>query len=118
MVHGSTMLTRDVNVCIAFEQDNVQKLMDCLQPNNPVFRDHCRMPYNKLEVFKNIYLSTDLGPIDCLGEIKGLSDYEALTELSETFTLGEYHAASSHWTPSSAPRKRWAANVTCIQWRF
>lgn len=88
-IHGSSMVTQDVDVCVSLKQENLQKLMDCLQPYNPVFRDPRRIPFTQLQPFKNIYLITDLGRLDCLGEIKGLGSYDQLMEQTETFPVDD-----------------------------
>jgi hypothetical protein len=34
-------------------------------------------------MFKNIYLNTDWGILDCLGDVAGVGDYDAVLEHSE-----------------------------------
>ena len=81
MLHGSTLVTRDLDVCIVLNAENVARLRE-------VFRDlrpRHRFSSPKLSfldnpepgvALNNLYLETELGPIDLLGSVKGVGDFE------------------------------------------
>ena len=75
------MVTRDVDVCMPFTKENLHRLEKALSGLNPVHRQTPQLlPFSVAEDFprglKNVYLRTDLGVLDCLGEIKGVGDFE------------------------------------------
>lgn len=81
VLHGSTLVTRDLDVCVPLNGDNVLRLRE-------VFRDlqpRHRFSSPKLSfldtpepgvALNNLYLETEFGPIDLLGSIKGVGDFE------------------------------------------
>lgn len=80
MLHGSTLVTRDLDVCIVLSPDNVARLREALRDLQP----RHRLSTQKLSfldspepgvALKNLYLETDLGPIDFLGSILGIGDF-------------------------------------------
>jgi predicted nucleotidyltransferase len=81
MLHGSTLLTRDVDVCAVLTPGNIGKLRDAFGEFHPVHR--LSSPQRSfLDVpdagvtLDNLYLNTDLGTLDVLGSITGVGDYE------------------------------------------
>lgn len=95
--HGSSMLTQDVDVAIAMNEQNLLKASKALEAFSPRFR-HKEPPIffdeeqAKKSDWKNLYLETDLGVLDCLGEVKGVGDYDACVKGSveveiEDFTM-------------------------------
>ena len=81
VAHGSSQVTQDIDICISLEPDNLEKLKHAVTPINPVHRiGNKRKTFDEegdaLYNFKNIYLTTDYGQLDCLGEILGLGSYE------------------------------------------
>ena len=81
VVYGVTLVTRDVDVCLPFTEGNLRKLEKALAGLHPVHRQTPQQrPFSVAEDFprglKNMYLRTDLGILDCLGEIKGIGTYE------------------------------------------
>jgi len=83
IVHGVTVVTRDVDVCLPFTADNLSRLEVALAGLHPVHRltPHA-MPFRVADVgpgtVKNLYLKTDVGVLDCLGEITGVGDFAAV----------------------------------------
>lgn len=80
MLHGSSLLTRDLDVCAILEPGALEKLRDAFRDAHPVHRlssptrsflDHPE-PGTSLD---NLYLRTDLGTLDVLGRITGVGDY-------------------------------------------
>lgn len=86
-LHGSTLVTRDLDVCIVLSPDNVARLRETFRDLRPKHR----LTTQKLSfldnpepgvVLKNLYLETDLGPIDFLGSIEGIGDFERVRDAS------------------------------------
>jgi len=78
VIHGSSQVTQDLDICVSLNPKEIEKLRRLLEPFHPVHRmTPRRLPFNlfpgDIENVKNIYLSTDLGPLDILGEITGIS---------------------------------------------
>ncbi len=80
VVHGVTLVTRDVDVCCPFTQENLRRLEEALADLHPVHRmTPQRLPFvlepGLDQRLKNLYLRTDLGVLDCIGEVAGIGDY-------------------------------------------
>lgn len=93
VVHGCTYVTQDIDICCNFSADNLLALQKALKELNPVHRMTPKRPKLKLTVesctrFKNLYLDTDIGQVDCLASIQGLGDYQDVEKLSEIRDLG------------------------------
>jgi len=85
MLHGSSLLTRDVDVCTALTPANVEKLRDAFRAFHPVHR--LSSPQRSfLDVpeagvaLDYLYLNTDLGALDLIGRITGVGDYERVAQ--------------------------------------
>jgi len=82
-VHGSSRLTRDVDVVYARSRENLARVVRALAPHSPYLRDTPPgLPFHWEEATLarglNFTLTTGLGAIDLLGEIVGGGGYEAL----------------------------------------
>ena len=83
VLHGSSMVTRDLDVCATLSSENLQKLRDVLRDLNPVHRiaserqSFLENPEPGVSV-RNLYLQTDLGALDLLGEITGVGDLQQI----------------------------------------
>jgi predicted nucleotidyltransferase len=83
MIHGSALITKDVDVCAVLSAENVEKIRRAFADINPVHRQTHRLlsflehpaPGQQLV---NLYLSTDKGVIDILSSILGVGDFEQL----------------------------------------
>jgi len=95
--HGVPVATFDLDICCPFGEENVQKIESAVKDLNPVHR----LTANKLPLeqtrssfkdLKNIYLQTDLGKLDCLGEVSGLGSYEQVFQQSilHTMSFGQF----------------------------
>lgn len=94
VAHGSNLLTRDVDVVCSMDQKNLHLLFKALEDLHPVHRmTPQRLPFTRTQIedgnIKNLYLSTDWGQLDCLGEIKGIGDYAACLARSVGVRLGD-----------------------------
>lgn len=79
-IHGSSLNTRDVDICIRLSLENLMRLQTALADLHPVHRSRPDIPFvvtaENWERFKNLYLKTDLGIVDCLGEVLGVGGYD------------------------------------------
>jgi hypothetical protein len=90
--HGVPLVTRDIDVCLPFTEQNLLRLETALADLHPVHRQTPqRLAFSVAEDFprglKNIYLRTDWGVLDCLGEIKGVGSFEATLRRSVVIEL-------------------------------
>ena len=74
VVHGSAMLTNDVDVCAVLSPENVEKIRMALADIHPVHRiTHQRLSFLKYPApgqdLVNLYLETDDGILDILSNI-------------------------------------------------
>ena len=81
VAHGVTLLTQDIDVCCPVTADNLMRLQAALADLPPVHRMPPERPPLRLTPetateFRNLYLETDWGQLDCLGEILGVGDYD------------------------------------------
>lgn len=83
VTHGSSYVTRDVDVCLILSPENVAKLRKAIADLHPVHR----MTPRKLsflthpettEPVQNLYLQTDIGVLDILSSVLGVGDFERL----------------------------------------
>jgi hypothetical protein len=93
VVHGCTYVTQDVDICCDISAANLLALQKALKNLNPVHRMTPQRLKLKLTAescarFKNLYLDTDIGQIDCLGYVQGLGSYEDIRPLSEIRDIG------------------------------
>ena len=86
--YGVTLVTEDVDVCARFTPENLHRIEGAFK----AFHPRHRLTANKLPLeltdelcgsLKNIYLTTDLGILDCLSEVAGIGDFEAVLRQSE-----------------------------------
>lgn len=85
--HGVPVATFDLDICCPFGEENVRKIESAVKDLNPFHR----LTANKLPLeqtrgsfkdLKNVYLQTDLGKLDCLGEVAGLGGYAQVLQQS------------------------------------
>jgi hypothetical protein len=80
MLHGSSLVTRDLDVCAVLSRENVGRLREVLRDLSPTHRQTPQRlsfldnPGPDVEV-RNLYLGTTLGPLDILSSIVGVGDY-------------------------------------------
>lgn len=81
VVHGSAQVTQDLDICLLAKASVVEELRRILAPLHPMHRmTPQRLSFltepRDISSIKNIYLDTDLGPLDILSDIKGVGDFE------------------------------------------
>jgi hypothetical protein len=84
-VHGSTRLTRDVDVVYARDPANLARLVAAIGPLNPTLRGAppdlpFRFDVATIGAGLNFTLTTDAGDLDLLGEIVGGGTYDNLVQ--------------------------------------
>jgi len=94
VVHGCTYVTQDIDICCDFSPANLLALQGAISDLHPVHRMTPKR--KKLELteqasgqFKNLYLDTDIGQLDCLSFIDGLGDYSQVKRESELIEVEE-----------------------------
>jgi len=79
ITHGASYVTQDVDVCAPLDFENLQRIAKALEGTHPRHRDSPNeIPFDlerHRSGLKNLYLMTDLGPVDFLGVIPGIGDY-------------------------------------------
>jgi hypothetical protein len=92
LLHGSSLLTRDVDVVCPMDSENLERIFEALAELNPCHRmTPQRLPFTLDQAraggLKNLYLATDWGQLDCLGEIKGLGSFQDCLPLSQSLRI-------------------------------
>ncbi|MEO6567874.1 MAG: nucleotidyltransferase [Opitutaceae bacterium] len=88
LTHGSSLITRGLDICAVLTIENVEKLRRALSEWSPKHRMttqrlsflHHPVPGTQLE---KLYLETDVGVIDILSSILGVGDFERLRAKAE-----------------------------------
>ena len=83
--HGSSLVTQDLDVCAPFTPDNVPRILNAIDGLNARFYPRPDLPIirnepEKFVGYKNLYLRTDLGKLDILGELPGVGTYDEIKE--------------------------------------
>ena len=80
VAHGVTMVTRDVDICCRFSADNLMRIQTAFAGLHPVHRSRpdlaLELTPEQCATLKNLYLKTDHGAVDCLGEVLGVGDFD------------------------------------------
>lgn len=81
VLHGSTLVTRDLDVCTVLTATVVDKLRNVLADLSPVHRiGGGRLSFltepGPGSAVRNLHLETDAGAIDLLSSITGVGDYQ------------------------------------------
>jgi hypothetical protein len=97
VTHGSTMVTHDLDICCEFSADNLSRLQNALADLHPVHRlTRQKLPLiikpESCSRFKNLYLETDFGILDCLGSVLGIGKFKKVKESSVLIETPGRHA--------------------------
>jgi len=87
IVHGASCVTEDLDLCIAFEKGNLEKMLKAFSNLHPEHRlvgktSPITETAEKLSAFKNLYFKTDLGFIDILNEVSGIGAFSEVDKHS------------------------------------
>ena len=84
VVHGSTLVTQDLDICTSMSIENIEKMRSILKDYNPIHRMNRKAALSfldhpkSLEGLNNIYLDTDLGVLDILSSTEPAGDFETI----------------------------------------
>lgn len=83
VLHGSSYVTDDLDVCALLTPENISKLRVALGDLHPVHRiTHKKLSFlehpPKGQKLLNLYLETDAGVVDVLGAILGVDGFDTL----------------------------------------
>jgi hypothetical protein len=91
-IHGSPLLTDDLDVCCRMTEANMRRLIAAIGPLNPVWFDPRRVPLPRdpaeLAKFRTMLLLTDLGRFDVLKEVEPIGHYDAVLAESQAVHVG------------------------------
>jgi hypothetical protein len=86
VAHGVTLVTRDVDICCRPTEANWMRIQKAFADLRPVHRSRPDLPLDltpeQCATLKNLYVRTDLGVVDCLGEVLGLGDFDEVARHS------------------------------------
>jgi len=94
IIHGSTRTTQDIDICCKFTPENLFKLFTAIKNANPVHRMSPNRPVLVLnsenaDNFKNLYLDTDIGQLDCLAEVQGIGNFDEVRKNTISVQVGD-----------------------------
>jgi len=97
-IHGSSLLTNDLDVCYSRDPANLKRLAQALQSVNGRLRNApAGLPFildhETLKRGLNFTFTTDIGDLDLLGEVRGLGQYDDVLTGSLTVELFGYRFA-------------------------
>jgi hypothetical protein len=92
VVHGCSCVTQDIDICCDFSPENLLALQQAVSDLHPVHRmtpgrKRLNLTEQTCSQFKNLYLDTDIGQLDCLSFIDGLGDYQMVKQASELIKI-------------------------------
>jgi predicted nucleotidyltransferase len=88
VVHGSTLVTQDIDICAAITEMEVAKLREALKDLHPRHRMNPNAKHSFLEYpvdlrgTNNIYLETDMGVLDILSTSPPAGDFQEIKSRS------------------------------------
>lgn len=85
--HGATIVTQDIDVCCEFTEESLQCLWNAIGDLHPVHRMRPdRLPLKirpgMSASLQNLYLDTDAGQLDLLGNVLGIGGYQEALQQS------------------------------------
>ncbi|MBI2339043.1 MAG: nucleotidyltransferase [Deltaproteobacteria bacterium] len=92
LLFGSSQVTKDIDVCVSLTPEHIDQLRKCLAPLHPKHR----MTQKKLSFLefpedlrglKNLYVQTDLGILDILGEVTNVGSFEEIKKRAAEISL-------------------------------
>ncbi len=91
VLHGTSLVTFDLDICCPPTVESWKRVEAAVKDLHPFHR----LAANKLSLkltdelasrLKNLYLHTDFGILDCIGEVAGVGDYEQVLKHSMLHT--------------------------------
>ena len=92
IVHGCTFVTQDIDICCEFSTENLLSLQNALAGIHPVHRmtpkrQKLELTTENCKDYKNLYLDTDLGQLDCIGFVQGVGGFKKVIQSSQTIEV-------------------------------
>jgi hypothetical protein len=92
MIHGVSLVTKDIDVCTHFSRENLERIYAAVADLHPYhFLTPQPLPLEIPPGFENrinnLYIGTDVGRLDCLGDVAGIGNYAAALDQSITIQL-------------------------------
>jgi hypothetical protein len=91
VAHGVTLVTRDVDICCRFTEANLMRIQNTFADLHTTHRSRpdlaLALTPEQCASLKNLYLKTDLGNVDCLGEVLGVGDFQSVLNQSVELEL-------------------------------
>ncbi|MHC1763946.1 MAG: nucleotidyltransferase [Verrucomicrobiia bacterium] len=101
VLHGVALVTLDLDICCRFSRENLRRIETAVRDLHPRHRLTAnRLPLELTDALcdtlKNLYLTTDLGVLDCLSEVSGLGNYEQVLRhsISQQMSFGSLRILS------------------------
>ncbi len=93
VAYGASLVTKDVDICCRMSPQNLLRLQSAVADLHPVHRmTPQRIPLDlsgaSFSGIRNLYLDTDIGPLDCLGDVLGIGGYDEVFARSKEIDLG------------------------------
>ncbi|MEI8346008.1 MAG: nucleotidyltransferase [Pseudomonadota bacterium] len=92
VVHGSSMVTRDIDICALCTPENITKLREVLKDFNPVHRQtpqrlsFIEIP-KSLDGINNLYIDCELGVLDIHSSVTSVGNFQRVKEKAIEITL-------------------------------
>ncbi len=97
VLHGASLVTLDLDICCRFGRENLRRIEAAVKDLRP----RHRLTANKLPLeltdqlcdrLKNIYLTTDMGILDCMSKVTGVGTYDEVLKqsVSHSLSYGEF----------------------------
>ncbi|MES2768211.1 MAG: nucleotidyltransferase [Bdellovibrionota bacterium] len=96
VLHGSTLVTQDLDICVAMADEEIDKLRQALKDLNPIHRMNPNAKISFMEQpkdlsnIKNIYLKTNLGILDIMSELPPVGNFEVIKKNAIEINLYNY----------------------------
>ncbi len=91
VTHGSSMVTRALDICAVLTDETVEKLREVLAGWHPRHRmtpqELSFLEFPKSGSVQNLYLRTDVGVIDILTSVLGVGDFARLKATAEAYEI-------------------------------
>ena len=125
VLHGLPFVTFDLDVCCPFSRESLRRIEAAVRDLHPYHRLTAKklpleLSDDLIARLRNLYLQTDLGKLDCLSEVIGIGDYQAVLKNSvlHKTASGELHILSLDAlivTKEAAGRERDLAAVRLLR---
>jgi hypothetical protein len=100
VLHGCEQTTRDIDICLVLNEDQVRLLNEVLAPLHPKYRTTSeKTPFQIADIkdfTQDLHLETDFGILDIVSHVKGVGDFYDVLKNADEFELygGKCHLIS------------------------